>query len=51
MRRGYIQIPPTKGQVKYRLRKIRLRDDIDTTWSLKKIAKWAKGTKKWIRPK
>jgi hypothetical protein len=51
MRRGYIQIPPTKGQVKYRLRKIRLRDDIDTTWSLKKIAKWAKGTKKWITPK
>jgi len=51
MRRGYIQIPPTKGQVKYRLRKIRLRDDIDSTWSLKKIAKWAKGTKKWIKPK
>ena len=51
MRRGYIQIPPTKGQVKYRLRKIRLREDIDTTWSLKKIAKWAKGTKKWITPK
>lgn len=48
---GYVQVPPTKGQVKYRLKKMRLRDDIDSTWSLKKIATWAKGTKKWIVPK
>ena len=51
MRRGYIQVPPVKGTVKYRLKKMRIRSDIDQTWTLKKIVDWSKGTKKWIKPK
>ena len=51
MRQGFIQVPPTKGVVKYRLKKMRLRNDIDQTWTLKKIVNWSKGTNKWIVPK
>ena len=48
IRRGYIQLPPTSGKSRYRLKKMRVNNDIDSTWSLGKITKWAKGTKKWI---
>jgi len=48
IRRGYIQVPPTRGKVQYKLKKMRLNDKIDNSWSLKKIAKWSKGTKKWL---
>ena len=48
IRRGYIQVPPTRGKVQYKLKKMRLNDKIDNSWSLKKIAKWSKGTKKWM---
>lgn len=48
MRRGFIQLPPTKGKVKFRLKKMTTRDDIDDAWSLKKIVMWAKGRKKWL---
>jgi len=51
IRRGYIQLPPTRGKTQYRLEKVRVNNTIDSTWSLEKIAKWAKGTKKWIKPK
>ena len=52
MKRGFIQVPPTRGRTtKYRLKKMRLRSDIDPTWSLKKIVDWSRGTRKWIVPK
>ena len=51
MRRGFIQVPPVKGTVEYRLKKMRIRRDIDQTWTLKKIVDWSKGTKKWMKPK
>ena len=51
MKRGFIQVPPTRGTTKYRLKKMRLRSDIDPTWSLKKIVDWSRGTRKWIVPK
>ena len=51
MRRGFIQVPPTKGSVRFRLKKMRLRNDIDQTWTLKKIVNWSRGVRKWIVPK
>jgi len=48
IRRGYIQVPPTRGKVQYRLKKMRTTDKIDGTTPLSKITKWAKGTRKWI---
>ena len=36
MKNGEFQIPPT-GDVKYALKKLNLRNDIDSTWSLKRI--------------
>lgn len=37
MVRGYVQVPPYKSSLK----KLNLRDDIDDSWSLKRIVKWA----------
>jgi hypothetical protein len=37
MVRGYIQVPP--GVLT--LKKLNLRDDIDETWSLKRIIDWS----------
>ena len=51
MRHGYIQVPPLKGTVQYKLKKIRTRTDIDQSWSLKKIVDWSRGVRKWIVPK
>jgi hypothetical protein len=51
MRRGFIQVPPAKGSVRFRLKKMRLRNDIDQTWTLKKIVNWSRGVRKWIVPK
>ena len=48
IRRGFIQVPPTRGKVQYRLKKMRTTDKIDGTTPLSKITKWAKGTKKWL---
>ncbi len=48
IRRGYIQLPPTRGKVQYRLKKMRTTDKIDGTTPLSKITKWAKGTRKWL---
>jgi len=50
MTRGYIQVPPVKGTVRYRLKKMRTRNDIDQTWTLKKIVDWSRGVRKWITP-
>ena len=36
MKNGEFQVPPT-GDVKYALKKLNLRNDIDSTWSLKRI--------------
>ena len=52
IRRGYIQLPPTRGKIQYKLKKMR----VETVGKilrgpatpLKDIAKWAKGTRKWI---
>jgi hypothetical protein len=52
IRRGYIQVPPTRGKIQYKLKKMR----VETVGKilrgpatpLKDIAKWAKGTRKWI---
>jgi len=49
IRRGYIQVPPTRGKVQYRLKKMRTTDKIDGTTPLSKITKWAKGTRKWLK--
>ncbi len=49
IRRGYIQLPPTRGKVQYRLKKMRTTDKIDGTTPLSKITKWAKGTRKWLK--
>ena len=51
MKQGFIQVPPTKGSVKFRLKKMRTRSDIDPSWTLKKIVDWSRGTRKWIAPK
>ena len=51
MKRGFIQVPPTRGTTKYRLKKMRLRSDIDSSWTVKKIVDWSRGTRKWIVPK
>ena len=37
MVRGYIQVPPAV----ITLKKLNLRDDIDETWSLKRIVDWS----------
>ena len=49
IRRGFIQVPPTRGVIRYRLKKMRVTDKIDNSTSLKYITKWSKGTKKWIK--
>jgi len=41
MVRGYIQVPPPSGEVVIKVKKLNLRDDIDRTWSLKRIIEWA----------
>jgi hypothetical protein len=51
IRRGFIQVPPTRGAIRYRLKKMRVTDKIDSSTPLKNITKWSKGTKKWIVPK
>jgi len=51
IRRGFIQVPPTRGAISYRLKKMRVTDKIDSSTPLKNITKWSKGTKKWIKPK
>jgi len=50
IRRGYIQLPPTRGKIQYKLKKMTLGSWSDDARkkSLKLIAKWAKGTRKWI---
>tara|TARA_B110000503_G_scaffold4114_1_gene5453 strand:+ start:395 stop:1393 length:999 start_codon:yes stop_codon:yes gene_type:complete len=42
MKDGEFQVPPTGGVVKYGVKKLRFRGDIDQTWSLKKIIVWAR---------
>ena len=37
MVRGYVQVPPYKSSLK----KLNLRNDIDDSWSLERIVKWA----------
>ena len=49
IRRGFIQVPPTRGEIRYRLKKMRVTDKINSSTPLKAITKWSKGTKKWIR--
>jgi len=51
MKRGFIQVPPTRGTTKYRLKKMCLRSDIDSSWTVNKIVDWSRGTRKWIVPK
>tara|TARA_B110000503_G_C7047929_1_gene371005 strand:+ start:86 stop:1072 length:987 start_codon:yes stop_codon:yes gene_type:complete len=41
MVRGYIQVPPPSGEVVIKVKKLNLRDDINHTWSLKRILEWA----------
>jgi hypothetical protein len=48
IRRGFIQVPPTRGVIRYRLKKMRVTDKIDNSTPLKYITQWSKGTKKWI---
>lgn len=38
---GVVQKPPQYGQVKKEIKKLRLRGDIDRTWSITKIVNWA----------
>jgi len=45
MRDGEFQVPPVRGNVKYTVKKLRLRGDIDSSWSLKNIVQWAKVVK------
>jgi len=47
IRRGYIQLPPTRGKVQYKLKKMSL-GSLSRDQPLKFIAKFAKGTRKWI---
>ena len=42
MKDGEFQVPPVGGIVKYGVKKLRFRDDIDQSWSLKKIVVWAR---------
>jgi hypothetical protein len=51
MIRGYVQVPPLKGSILYKLKKMRTRVDIDQSWTLKKIVDWSRGIRKWIIPK
>tara|TARA_B110000444_G_scaffold156985_1_gene146799 strand:+ start:1480 stop:2454 length:975 start_codon:yes stop_codon:yes gene_type:complete len=37
----YIQVPPTKGEVVFKVKKNSLRRDIDHRWTLQRIAKWS----------
>ena len=46
MRQGFIQVPPVKGSVEFKLKKMRTRGDIDPSWTLKKIVDWSRGTTK-----
>ena len=41
MVRGYVQVPPISGEYKVRLKKLNLRNDIDDSWSLKRIVDWS----------
>jgi hypothetical protein len=49
IRRGFIQVPPARGVIRYRLKKMRVIDKIDNSTPLKAITKWSKGTKKWVK--
>ena len=42
MKNGEFQVPPT-GEVKYAIKKLDLRGNIDSTWSLKRIMDWSAG--------
>lgn len=42
MIRGYVQVPPLKGSILYKLKKMRTRVDIDQSWTLKKIVDWSR---------
>jgi len=42
MKDGEFQVPPVGGDVKYTIKKLRLRSDIDSSWSMKKIVTWAR---------
>jgi len=42
MKDGEFQVPPVSGDVKYTIKKLRLRGDIDSSWSMKQIVTWAR---------